>query len=120
MDVPAFREQLVAVLDLIGSRDRQLHLQEIAPGTCACSELFYQWDHCYGRGPAHWDHFSEDEDATFTPDELLALAEFHLVYESVESEVPKRRPRIEEFVDSPGWMRLSAAACKALAALGAG
>ena len=116
-DAPDFRARLVAVLGLISSRDRLLGLQEMAPETCACSELFYQWDHCYGRGPAHWDHFS-GEDAVLTSAELLALAEFHLVYASVESDLPKSRPRIEEFVDSSSWVRLSSAAREALAALG--
>jgi hypothetical protein len=117
MNAPSLRAQVLAVLDLISSRDRQLHLQEMAPETCACSELFYQWDHCYGRGPDHWERFSEEEESAFTPEELLALAEFDLVYQSVESDLPKARPRIETFVDSPGWARLSAAARDALAAL---
>lgn len=116
------RVHVVQALELLASRERQLALQSMAPEACACSEMFYQWNHWYGGGPADWDRWSGQgaAEAPFSREELMALAEFNLVFEEVDLAMPVDRPRLDEFLGTPQWRQLTHAAGLALAALVSG
>jgi len=123
----AYRQDIIDTLSLISSREEQLKYQLEVPVADVTAEIFCHWgDGCYRDGKYLNEEWCL---GVFSTAELEAMAEFNQVLNSigdalsqksrVEQYTPSRQwaPRIEEFVLTPEWAKLSEAAAKALKVL---
>jgi hypothetical protein len=104
-----FRQDVIEVLELISSKEKQLDYQKNVPIAYVSAELFNQWEDCY-QIPREQKWYSE----AFTEKELEVLAVFNRSLEHISACISKNPPDIAEFVEAPEWLDLSKAAIAAL------
>jgi hypothetical protein len=92
-----FRDNLLGLLDLLGSTDAQLEYQKKVPIADVPSELICMWfDDLY--------HPETDlHRQSFSPEEQLILADFNAFY---DMRVERLHGPIEELIKLPEWMEV--------------
>ncbi len=106
----AMRARVLETLTLISTEEVQRNYQEAVPHVDVPAELFNQWDDCYFPADAAFQR-------GFCAGELEVLTRFNEVLNQVSEDTPRHLPRLEEFVKTEAWRRLSAAAREALSCL---
>jgi hypothetical protein len=105
-----YRNYIIDSLEVSGSFNEQLQLQQRIPTVPGSVEVLLHWSDVYH--PDAPDYYTPP---TFSSDELAALAAFQAVWEDVCAELPGRLPPPETIQQDRHWMRLRTAARQALA-----
>jgi len=102
-----YRSRIIEVLRLLASREEQLEYKRRVPIAHVSAELFCSWDEVF---------WPDDKNlrAAFSSEELDALMKFHSLFDRVCHLLPQQLPPIQEFMNSPHWLRLSRGAAQAL------
>lgn len=106
--VKNIRKQVIDVLLLWSSAEKQLEYQKNVPIADVASELFCQWcDDSYHPGS---DLFG----LAFNAEEQSALKIFDQAISEISSKTPSNLPHIETFIKSDEWKVVNGAAIEAL------
>lgn len=91
------RQQIVELLELFASEDEQLAYERNVPHVDITAELLCMWfDDQYHPAQRHFAN-------CFSPDELIALDEFHSFYEARASHLPDSAGTVRTWLASPLW-----------------
>ena len=96
VDTLPIRKEIIDLLALLSSEDRQLAYERDVPHVDTTKELVCMWfDDLYHPG----QHF----DSAFTQQELSALAKFSQSYEDCLPHLPPSRGTVRNWLSSPVW-----------------
>lgn len=99
------RSCIIEYLELAASSHAQHAYQAAVPSVHEPNEIINQWQ--------DWVSDPRDEifrEPVFSPDEQLAIRNFHAVWESVADDTPDPLPPLSELISSEPWERLRRAA----------
>jgi len=106
--VPDRKPQVIELLQLLASEERQLAYERDVPHVDITAELVCMWfNDTYHPGDKFFAScFSEGEQA--------ALAQFHTFYQERSHRLPESRGTVHTWLASPAWREIMAEASKTL------
>jgi len=110
---PNRKTHIIELLGLLASEEQQLDYEKNVPHVDITSELVCMWfDDQY-----HPDYAGFT--SSFTPDELVALAEFHKFYDEREKQLPESQGTVRTWLASPIWRAIMTKAHETLTRIAA-
>jgi hypothetical protein len=98
--VPNRKPQILEILELLSSEERQLAYERNVPRVDITAELLCVWfDDQYHPNDAFFR-------SCFTEDELAALAEFHRFYDERTKQLPPSQGTVRTWLANPVWREI--------------
>jgi hypothetical protein len=106
--IPDRKPQVVELLQLLASEDRQLAYERNVPHVDITAELLCMWfNDTYHPGDKFFASW-------FTEGERAALAQFHTFYEARSRRLPESQGTVRTWLASPMWREIMEEASKTL------
>lgn len=94
------RKNILGVIDLWASKEKQIDYQENVPMAQVSAELFCQWEDFYSPD-------SPDFKQAFEKEELEILSDFNKALNDIVEKTSQELPLIEEFVETQEWIEMN-------------
>src|SRR5580658_7880249 len=104
------RNRIIEYLELASSYDEQQEFETNVPIVHVPNEVVNMWEDSVDS--ARIGDFTEP---VYSPQEQIAIKQFHAVWDGVASDTPERLPPLSKLIGTEPWERLRIAAAHALA-----